>query len=227
MRGGPRGHRVRPRRARHQRRCGGGGGDGPRQAGGDRQRGGVQRRRRRRGSSDRGARRQRIRRSRRWPARPQAHGATLVHYSTDFVFDGTPPAPYTETDPPEPAKRLRGVEAARRMVRARRAARLRAAGRESVRPRARRRRRRRAASPAFSGLCRPAARRRCSRTGRSRRRYVADVARATRRLFESAAASRSLPLRQLRRVHLAGVRARDGAAARHRAPADRRCAWPT
>ena len=30
------------------------------------------------------------------------HGATLVHYSTDFVFDGTATAPYTEADPPNP-----------------------------------------------------------------------------------------------------------------------------
>jgi dTDP-4-dehydrorhamnose reductase len=32
----------------------------------------------------------------------QETGATLVHYSTDFVFDGHTDRPYVETDPPNP-----------------------------------------------------------------------------------------------------------------------------
>lgn len=42
----------------------------------------------------------------------QALGATLVHYSTDFVFDGRASAPYTETDQPSP----RSVYAASKLL---------------------------------------------------------------------------------------------------------------
>jgi dTDP-4-dehydrorhamnose reductase len=46
-------------------------------------------------------------------ARAAEHvGARLVHYSTDFVFDGTATAPYTETVPPAP----RSVYAASKLV---------------------------------------------------------------------------------------------------------------
>src|SRR6266704_2189711 len=32
----------------------------------------------------------------------EAHGAALVHYGSDFVFDGTATVPYTEEDRPNP-----------------------------------------------------------------------------------------------------------------------------
>jgi len=41
-----------------------------------------------------------------------AHGAALVHYSTDFVFDGKSSVPYTETDRPGP----QGVYAASKLL---------------------------------------------------------------------------------------------------------------
>jgi dTDP-4-dehydrorhamnose reductase len=42
----------------------------------------------------------------------RAHGATLVHYSSDFVFDGAGEKPYTELDQPNP----RSVYAASKML---------------------------------------------------------------------------------------------------------------
>jgi dTDP-4-dehydrorhamnose reductase len=41
-----------------------------------------------------------------------AHGATLVHYSSDFVFDGAASSPYTEEDRPSP----RSVYAASKLL---------------------------------------------------------------------------------------------------------------
>ena len=49
-----------------------------------------------------------------------ADGAAFVHYSTDFVFDGETDRPYTEEDQPNPRSIYALLQAARRVVRARR-----------------------------------------------------------------------------------------------------------
>ena len=41
-------------------------------------------------------------------------GAILIHYSTDYVFDGALDRPYVEDDPPKPGERLRAKQAGRR-----------------------------------------------------------------------------------------------------------------
>ena len=68
--------------------------------------------------------------------------ATLVHFSTDFVFDGETDSPVSRRRRAEPARHLRRLEAAGRMVRRRSAAALRAPRRESVRRAARQEQRR-------------------------------------------------------------------------------------
>ena len=35
-------------------------------------------------------------------AEAQRHGSLLIHYSSDYVFDGTKPSPYKEDDQPNP-----------------------------------------------------------------------------------------------------------------------------
>ena len=46
-------------------------------------------------------------------------GATLAHFSTDYVFDGRRATPYGEDDTPTPHQRLRRVQAGRRAAGAR------------------------------------------------------------------------------------------------------------
>ena len=77
-------------------------------------------------------------RSTRWPCavsprRRRRAGATFVHYGTDFVFDGESRSALRRGRSPEPAQRLRRLEAARRVVRAGSSTRLRASRREPVR----------------------------------------------------------------------------------------------
>ena len=40
----------------------------------------------------------------------KANNTTLIHISTDFVFDGTQTTPYTEDDLPNPIKCLWSIE---------------------------------------------------------------------------------------------------------------------
>ena len=198
-------------------------------AGRHRQLRGLQRRGRRRGPAA----------SRRWRvnafavrslalAAEQA-GATLVHYSTDFVFDGTRTSePYTEDRRAVAAEHLRVVEADGRVVRARRAARVRAARREPVRvagrldgpPRHARHHRRRPREPAArcrsspTAWCRPATR----RTSRRPRGTWSTTGRR----------AGPLSLRQRRPGHVGAGGARGGAPARRRADAAasrRRTRW--
>jgi dTDP-4-dehydrorhamnose reductase len=54
-------------------------------------------------------------------AEARTHGALLIHYSTEYVFDGTKASPYTEADPPNPINaygrsKLAGERAASRFA---------------------------------------------------------------------------------------------------------------
>ena len=189
---------------------------------------GLQRRRRRRGSSGRRAERSTRSPCGRWPARrtPSARRSCTtapISSSTARRRRRT-----RKTDRAESAERLRGVEAARRVVRGsmRRAptccaSRACSAARPAVRSR-------RAASPASST--------RCIRAGDVAQvfddrtvspTYIIDAARATRQLLE-----RDAPPGLYHCVNSGSCTwlefAREaGAAARRRAAARSRCAWPT
>ena len=67
----------------------------------------------------------------------RARGAIFIQYSSDFVFDGTKPEPYTEEDRPNPRSVYSRLKIAGRMVRGRRPARIRHARGDSVRTGAR------------------------------------------------------------------------------------------
>ncbi len=109
----------------------------------------------------------------------QETGATLVHYSTDFVFDGHTDRPYVEDGSAESAKRVRPVEIARRVFCAGGAACLRAARREPVR----RPECRRARSIASRRPLLKAARRRCFAIASCRRVTSWTSRRQTRALL--------------------------------------------
>ena len=181
-------------------------GDGARPSGRDRQRRGLQRRRRRRRSSGRRAGRQRVRR-----ARAGARGASASarrSCTTAPISSSTARRRrrIREDGSAESAQRVRGVEAAGRMVRgstrrARTCCASRACSDARRRARAEGQRRRHHERAARGRPPKVFEDRTVSPT------YVIDAARATRELLESRRAGGPVPLRQLRSLHLAGVRA--------------------